>query len=119
AAEIGAPVVQVTNNFGASWTTITSTNNYVATLEGVTRGVAFGNSATSPFVTFQFSPQNGINGIRVIGDAAGSVDPNGFTAFTEFKVFQGTSLFPTLDIDTTTGEMTLKAGTGTSLSIRG
>jgi hypothetical protein len=120
AADLTAPVVQISTNFGATWTTVAGgSNNYVATLTGVNRGVAYGNTATSPFITFTFPEQDGITGIRVIGDAYGEVDGNGFTAFTEFKVFQGTSLFPTLDITTSTGEMTLKAGTGTNLGIRG
>ncbi len=121
AADLSPPVVQVSTNFGATWSTVAGgTNNYVSALEGVTRGIAYGNSATSPFVTFSFPMQNGITGIRVIGDGFGEVDENGFTAFTEFKVFQDTgTVFPTLNINTITGEMTLSTGAGTGLPIRG
>src|SRR5690606_9201396 len=63
---------------------------------------------------------SGITGIRVIGGGFGEVDENGFTAFTEFKVFQDTgTVFPTLNIDTESGEVTLSTGAGTGLQIRG
>jgi hypothetical protein len=121
AADLTVPVVQVSTNFGATWSNVPGvTDNYVSTLEGVTRGIAFGNSATSPFVTFNFPAQNGVTGIRVIGDGYGEVDGNGFSAFTEFKVFADTgTVFPTLNINTASGEMTLSTGTGSGLQIRG
>ena len=120
AADLAAPAVQVTTN-GSTWTTITTNaDDYVSSHTGVARGTGFATATIGPMTTFSFPTQNSILGIRVIGDAGGTADGNGFTAYTEFRVFQDSGqVFPTLDITTATGEMTIKTGSGTPLEIAG
>ena len=71
--------------------------------------------------TFNFATQNGINGIRLIGNGGGSVDAGpGFIGIMEMEVLQDLNVvFPTLDINTATGALMLRTGAGTARGIQG
>ena len=122
AGDLTAPDVQVTTDGGNTWTTIpTTSTDYVAAFTGTVRGSGVPTSGATPLATFNFATQNGINGIRLIGDGGGSVDSGpGFIGIMEMEVLQDLNVvFPTLDIDTTTGSLTLRTGAGTPRGIQG
>jgi hypothetical protein len=119
-ADLAAPDVQVTANGGATWTTIASTSNYVTAYSGVVRGPGFPTAGAGPLATFNFASQSGINGIRLIGNGGGDADGNGFVGVIELEVLQDAGIvFPTLNINTSTGAMTLNTGVGTARGIQG
>jgi hypothetical protein len=122
AADLAAPEVQVTTNGGTTWTTIpTTSTDYVTAFTGTVRGSGVPTSGATPLATFNFATQNGINGIRLIGNGGGSVDAGiGFIGIMEMEVLQELNVvFPTLDINTATGALTLRTGTGTPRGIQG
>jgi hypothetical protein len=122
AADLAAPEIQVTNNGGTTWTTIpTTSNDYVTAFTGTVRGSGVPTSGATPLATFNFATQNGINGIRLIGNGGGSVDSGpGFIGIMEMEVLQDLNVvFPTLDINTATGGLTLRTGAGTPRGIQG
>jgi hypothetical protein len=122
AGDLAAPNVQVTTNGGLIWATIpTISTDYVAAFSGTVRGTGVPTSGATPLATFNFATQNGINGIRLIGNGGGSADPGpGFIGIIEFEVLQELNVvFPTLDINTATGALTLRTGPGTPRGIRG
>jgi hypothetical protein len=122
AGDLTAPDVQVTTDGGNTWTTITTTStDYITAFTGTVRGSGVPTSGATPLATFNFAAQNGINGIRLIGDGGGSVDDGpGFIGIMEMEVLQDLNVvFPTLDINTSTGALTLRTGTGTPRGIQG
>jgi hypothetical protein len=122
AADLTAPEVQVTTNGGTTWTTVATTStDYVAAFTGTVRGSGVPTSGATPLATFNVATQNGINGIRLIGNGGGSVDSGpGFIGIMEMEVLQDLNVvFPTLDINTATGALTLRTGAGTPRGIQG
>jgi hypothetical protein len=122
AADLAPPQVQVTTNGGVTWTPVSSTSDYVTAYTGVIRGTGVPTSSAGPLATFNFTTQNGINGIRLIGNAGGMASPDdtGFIGVIEIEVLQDVGVvFPTLNINTATGAMTLNTGTGTARGIQG
>ena len=121
AAELIAPTVQVTTNGGTTWTTVTSTSNYVTTYTGVVRGNGVPNASAGPLATFNFASQSGVNGVRLVGEGGGNAGAGpGFIGVIEMEVLQDVGVvFPTLNINTTTGAMTLNTGAGTARGIQG
>jgi hypothetical protein len=86
AADLTAPVVQVTTD-GTNWTTIPSTSNYVSVMTGA--GIGGGsnpNPVNSPLSTFSFAPENGILGIRLLGNGGGVAGNGGFIGIAELAV---------------------------------
>jgi hypothetical protein len=119
-SDLAAPDVQVTANGGATWTTVASTSNYVTAYTGVVRGAGFPAAGAGPLATFSFASQSGINGIRLIGNGGGNADGTGFIGVIELEVLQDEGVvFPTLNINTNTGAMTLNTGSGTARGIQG
>lgn len=120
AAELLAPSVQVTSNSGATWTTVASTSDYVTSYTGVVRGNGVPNAGAGPLATFNFASQSGINGIRLIGEGGGNAGAGpGFIGLIEMEVLQDAGVvFPTLDINTSTGAMTLNTGAGTARAVQ-
>ncbi|WP_428304141.1 hypothetical protein [Lacipirellula sp.] len=106
AADLLAPMVQVTSNGGATWTNLAATSNYVQQYTGVVRGTGFPNATSGPLATFEFAPQNGINGIRLIGEGAGPADGSGFIGVNEFEVL-GAPQELTLEVNRATGRVRL------------
>ena len=121
AAELLAPIVQVTNNGGVTWTTVTSTTDYVTAYTGVVRGNGVPNAGAGPMANFSFAAQSGINGIRLIGEGGGNAGAAaGFLGVMEMEVLQDAGVvFPTLNINTATGAMTLNTGAGSARAIQG
>ncbi len=89
AADVAAPTVQITIDGGSTWTSISASDNYVSVIQPV---VLAENSSQPPPVTFNFSTQNGIDGIRLVGygggrsDIPGGRDEQGFIAVREFEI---------------------------------
>jgi hypothetical protein len=106
AADLTAPQVQVTSDGGSNWITLAASSNYVAAYAGVVRGSGFPNATSGPFATFTFAAQNGIDGIRLIGNGAGPADGNGFIGVNEFEVL-GTPQQLSFEVDVTTGRARL------------
>ncbi|HEX2746647.1 MAG TPA: PEP-CTERM sorting domain-containing protein, partial [Verrucomicrobiales bacterium] len=79
------PVVQVTFNGGATWSTVPSTSNYSTVMSGVTLPVAFGAPTLSTSTFTITTPVTGINGIRLIGSEGGTAS-GGFMGVTELGV---------------------------------
>ena len=71
AADVAAPAVQVTTDGGATWSSIAATDNYLSIVQPL---VQAGTSGAITPVTFQFAPQSGINGIRLVGYGGGRSD---------------------------------------------
>src|SRR5207237_626402 len=59
-------------------------------------------ATSGPLATISFTEQNGINGIRLIGNGAGSADGNGFIGVNEFEVL-GVPQELSLEVDLATG----------------
>lgn len=106
AADLLAPVVQVTSDGGATWSSLAATTNYVQQYAGIVRGSGFPNATSGPLASFEFAPQHGINGIRLIGEGAGPADGSGFIGVNEFEVF-GAPQELTLEVNRTTGRVRL------------
>jgi hypothetical protein len=121
ASDLVSPEVQVTTNGGTTWTTVASTSNYVTAYTGVVRGVGVPTSSAGPLASFSFAPQAGINGIRLVGEGGGNAGTGaGFLGVIELEVLQDVGVvYPTLNINTSTGAMTLNTGTGTARGIQG
>jgi hypothetical protein len=106
-ADLTAPIVQVTSDAGATWVNVASvSNDYVAKYAGVVRGTGFPNATSGPLATFEFAPQNGINGIRLIGEGAGPADGTGFIGVNEVEVL-GVAQELSLEVNTLTGRVRL------------
>lgn len=88
AADLAAPTLQVTSDGGTTWVDVATTNDYVSQLTGNVRGTGFPDGTTAEWATFDFAAQNGINGIRLVGNGAGNAggDANGFIAVHEIAV---------------------------------
>jgi hypothetical protein len=90
AADLTAPLIQVTTDNGATWTTVATTNNYLS----VFAGNVYAGQGSTPEVTFNLlAPATGIDGIRVIGLNGGyagtGADANstsGFMAINELQI---------------------------------
>jgi hypothetical protein len=107
AADLTAPIVQVTSDAGATWVNVAGvSNDYVAKYTGAIRGTGFPNATSGPLATFEFTPQNGINGIRLIGEGAGPADGNGFIGVNEVQVL-GVAQELSLEVNTLTGRVRL------------
>lgn len=106
AADLMAPIVQVTSDGGATWSNLAASTDYVQKYTGVARGTGFPNATSGPFAMFEFAPQNGINGIRLIGEGAGPADGSGFVGINEFEVL-GVPQTLTLEVNRTTGRVRL------------
>jgi hypothetical protein len=124
ALELIAPSVQVTTNGGVTWTTVASTSNYVTSYSGVVRGNGVPNAGAGPLATFNFASQSGVNGVRLVGEGGGNAGSGpsgrGFVGVIEMEVLQDVGVvFPTLNINTTTGAMTLNTSAGTARAIQG
>lgn len=105
AADLTAPIVQVTSDAGATWVNVAGvTNDYVAKYTGVVRGTGFPNATSGPLATFEFTPQNGINGIRLIGEGAGPADGSGFIGVNEVEVL-GVAQELSLEVNLLTGRV--------------
>jgi hypothetical protein len=109
AADITSPQVQITTNGGATWSNVaTATTDYVASYTGVPRGTGFPNATAGPLATLTFTPQNNINGIRLIQNGAGNVDSGpGFIGVTEFEVF-GVPQQLKLVVNTSSGQVSIQ-----------
>lgn len=106
-ADLTAPIVQVTTDAGATWTQVNDVNNdYIAMYDGIVRGTGFPNATSGPLATFEFAPQNGINGIRLIGEGAGPADGSGFIGVNEVEVL-GVPQELTLEVNSLTGRVRL------------
>jgi hypothetical protein len=117
AADLTAPQVQVTTDGGASWAIVAGvTSDYVSQYTGVVRGTGFPNATSGPFATFNFTPQNGINGIRLIGSGGGPADGNGFIGVNEFEAI-GVAQNLTLEVNTTVGRVRLINEVQSSISL--
>ena len=82
------PAVQVTTDGGSTWSTVSSTTDYLS----VMTGHLIGNPPTTNTATWTIdSPQAGIDGIRVIGTHGGNAGDafNGFIGVTEVAVTTG------------------------------
>lgn len=80
------PVVQVTTDGGATWTTVPASSNYLAVMNGHPLPATDFGTPTLAQVIFQLeNPQTGIDGIRVIGSEGGTAS-GGFVGFFEFAV---------------------------------
>lgn len=97
------PTIQVTADGGRTWTNIDSTTNtYLSTLDGHFVGHP-GNAGGPTYATVTFdldTPQDSIDGIRLIGPEGGGpagADAGGFIGLTEFEV--NTTFNPTADLD--------------------
>ena len=106
AADLAAPIVQVTSDSGATWSNVAASNNYGQQYTDVVRGTGFPNATSGPLATFEFAPQDGINGIRLIGEGAGPADGSGFIGVNEFEVL-GVPQELTLEVNRTTGRVRL------------
>lgn len=107
AADLTAPIVQVTSDAGATWTNVADvSNDYLDKYTGVIRGTGFPNATSGPLATFEFAPQNGINGIRLIGEGAGPADGTGFVGVNEVEVL-GIAQELSLEVNTLTGRVRL------------
>lgn len=86
APALTAPTVQITTN-GTSWSTVTTTNNYVTQMTGVAAA-----NTISPTSTFTLTtPVTNIQGIRLIGKNGGTAgSPHGFIGVTQLKVLTQT-----------------------------
>lgn len=106
-ADLTAPIVQVTFDAGATWINVAGvSNDYVAKYAGAIRGTGFPNATSGPLATFEFMPQNGINGIRLIGEGAGPADGSGFIGVNEVEVL-GVAQELSLEVNTLTGRVRL------------
>lgn len=75
------PTLQVTTDFGLTWTTEPHTSNYLTAMTGFSAP-----GGASPNVIFALNtPKAGINGIRLIGQEGGS-GSGGFVGFREMAV---------------------------------
>lgn len=87
--DVAAPLVQVTSDGGASWTTIGATEDYVNTIRPL---VVAGTSSLVAPVVFDFTAPSAINGVRLIGygggrsDVPGGQDETGFIGVAELEV---------------------------------
>ena len=90
AADIAAPTVQVTFDSGASWTDVAATEDYLSIVQPFVATNFIGRIATP--ITFTFTPQSGITGIRLVGygggrsDVIGGRDEQGWISVAEFEV---------------------------------
>lgn len=90
AADVAAPMVQITTDFGLTWATIAATENYVSIIQPQVQANRIGLIATP--ILFEFKAQSGINGIHLAGygggrsDMAGGRDEQGCAAAAEFAV---------------------------------
>ena len=106
-ADLISPQLQVTFDGGTSWTNVPSvTSNYRTQYNSVIRGTGFPNATSGPLATMTFPEQNGINGIRLIGEGAGPADGSGFIGVTEFEV-HGVAPELTLEVSTLSGRVRL------------
>lgn len=116
AADLTAPIVQVTSDGGATWSNLAANTDYVQKYTGVVRGAGFPNATSGPFATFEFASQNGINGIRLIGEGAGPADGSGFVGVNELEVL-GVPQALTLEVNRTTGRVRLVNQVESSISL--
>ncbi len=80
------PVVQVTSDGGTTWTTVTTSSNYISVMNGHPLPVAAFGPPVPTTAIFQLEPpQAGIDGIRVMGSEGGTAS-GGFLGFFEFAV---------------------------------
>ena len=106
-ADVVSPQVQVTFDGGLSWSNVTSVlSDYRPRYNGVIRGTEFPNATSGPLATMTFPEQNGISGIRLIGEGAGPADGSGFIGVTEFEVY-GVASELTLEVNTVSGRVRL------------
>jgi hypothetical protein len=90
AADVAAPTVQVTTDSGATWVGIAATDDYVSIVQPLVAANAHGQ--TTPPITFAFTAQSGINGIRLVGygggrsDVPAGRDEQGWVSAAEFEV---------------------------------
>lgn len=106
-ADLTSPQVQVTFDAGASWTYVpSSTSDYRTQYSGVVRGTGFPNATSGPLATITFPQQNGIDGIRLIGEGAGPADGTGFIGVTEFEVY-GIASELMLEVNSVSGRVRL------------
>jgi hypothetical protein len=117
AGDLSSPIVQVTSNGGASWSFVGGvTSNYITSYTGAVRGTGFPDATSGPFATFNFPQQNGINGIRLIGNGAGPADGNGFIGVNEFEAI-GMAQQLDLEVNVTTGMVRLTNDVHNSISL--
>lgn len=90
AADLAAPSVQVSTDGGANWTTIPAASDYEAVI-GPAVAANFNGVVTTPAL-FEFAPQSGITGLRLVGfgggrsDVPAGQDEQGFIGVAEFEV---------------------------------
>lgn len=117
AGDLTPPEVQITFDGGDTWSSVTgAASNYVSQYAGAVRGTGFPNATSGPFADFTFAEQNGINGIRLIGNGAGPADDNGFIGVNEFEAI-GIPQSLTLEVNTTTGVTRLLNDVQSSISL--
>lgn len=116
-SDLTAPLVQITSNGGVSWTTVAGvSSNYVTLYTGVARGTGFPDATSGPLASFSFFPQNGINGIRLLGNGAGPADGNGFIGVNEFEVI-GIAQDLALEVNLATGMVRLTNDVHSNISL--
>ncbi|WP_150107289.1 hypothetical protein [Pedosphaera parvula] len=80
------PTVQVTTNGGSTWTTAEHTSDYLQALNGQQLPAVVSGPPTHVTANFQLSePQEGINGVRIIGTEGGTAS-GGFLGVFELAV---------------------------------
>jgi hypothetical protein len=86
ADDLVEPVVQVTSDGGANWTTVADTSDYTNALDGhPLPAVAFGPPTLAKATFTLTTPHTGINGIRIIG-TEGGIASGGFLGVFELLV---------------------------------
>lgn len=90
AADVAAPTVQITTDFGATWSAIAAVEDYVSIVQPSVAADFVGRIGTP--VDFAFASQSGINGIRLVGYGGGRSDisfgrdEQGWISVSEFEV---------------------------------
>lgn len=90
AADVAAPTVQITTDFGVTWSAIAAIEDYVSIVQPSVAADFVGRIATP--IDFAFASQSGINGIRLVGYGGGRSDisfgrdEQGWISVSEFEV---------------------------------
>jgi hypothetical protein len=103
AAHLVEPVVQITTDGGASWTTVPHTSDYFTALTGHkvgdgTSGNFFSVTISHPATFTLNTPAENINGVRLVGLEGGSAQ--GFVGVYDFAAFSVAPPPPSTDPDT-------------------